>query len=96
MADEDPKLTGPRIHLNGSSRNSLFEGYERAGALLQEAIVALGETSPNARDYYPLGPGAYQRAVGEHAHRVARLRAVQGELYWLLESLDEGDNAGAR
>lgn len=96
MADEDPKLTGPRIHLNGTSRESLEEQYEKALQVLGLAIDALGETSPNARDYYPIDSGAFSRARGEHASRVRRLREVQGELYWLRESLDEGDNARAR
>lgn len=96
MADEDPKLTGPRIHLNGTSRKSLEEQYEAAIEALGKALDALGETSPNARDYYPIEPGAFSRAMGEHASRVRRLREVQGELYWLRESLDEGENAGKR
>lgn len=89
------ELEAPSIHLNGTSKAALSEGYEKAVEALTKALDALGETAPNARDYYPKGPGAYHRAVGEHAARVSRLRAVQGELYWLHESLDEGENAGS-
>lgn len=96
MADEDPKLTAPRIHLNGTSRKSLEEQYETALEAISRAIDALGETAPNARDYYPIAPGAFSRAMGEHASRVRRLKEVQGELYWLRESLDEGENEGKR
>jgi hypothetical protein len=93
---EPPKLTAPRVHLNGTGRSALERQYEAALEALSKAIDALGETSPNARDYYVIEPGAFSRAMGEHAARVRSLRDVQGQLYWLREALDEGENVGAR
>ena len=78
----------PTVHLNGTSREALSLAYEGAAEALRLALVALGEVAPNARDYYPAGPGAYGRALREHASRVDRLKSVRDELVSLWEGLE--------
>lgn len=75
-----PKLTRPTIHLNGTAPDDLHRGYQAAVATLRPALAKLEETAPNARDYYPQGPDAFEAARREHEHRVARLTMVLCEL----------------
>jgi len=43
--------------------------------------------SPNGRDYYPQGPGAIRQAEAEHQARIDKVRAVQQEIYDLMEAI---------
>jgi hypothetical protein len=70
----------PSIHLNGSSRDDLFDGYMVALAAMQTAIDAVIQTVPHGRDYYPQGDDALPQAMAEHRDRLLRLRAVEDEL----------------
>lgn len=78
-------MTTPTIHLNGTGRASLSEGYREAGIAVNAAIDAMSEAAPNARDYYVQGPAAIQAAQAEHVSRVKRLIAVRDELLALYE-----------
>jgi len=69
-------LLAPSVHLNGTSKQELVEQrlavMEAARALLQ----AMKGASPNGRDYYPQGDGAYKRAAtawNERREMVLRL-----------------------
>jgi hypothetical protein len=84
----DTPVTFPTVHLNGTSRDALREGYCKATAAIRAAGNALAEAGPNARDYYPQGPGAFEAARAQHQSRLDRLAAVREELYQILESLD--------
>ncbi len=84
------RLTVPTVHLNGTSREALMDAYTQAHDRLSEAWLAVGETAPNARDYYVQGPGAYRAAVLEHSDRLDRLRAVRDEIGQILEGLSNG------
>jgi hypothetical protein len=75
----------PSIHLNGTSPDTLAEGYSDAGSALTKAIRALGETAPNLRDYYPQAPDAWNLAQAEHNARVDALLAVMRDLSDLYE-----------
>lgn len=79
----------PTIHLNGTSREYLFEEAVAAAGALRGAIAALEGMTVNARDYYPQGPDAYSEAAREHRGRIERVRGVLSEVYVLLDSLDE-------
>ncbi len=79
----------PMVHLNGTSRRELQEQLEAAGIALNEAIDQVSYAAPNGRDYYPLGPGAFQTATVQHLDRVQRLRSVRDELLAIYESLFE-------
>lgn len=80
----------PTIHLNGTSRDRLFEGIADAAGALRAALRAMDDASPNARDYYPQGPEAYGEAAKEHAARVERIRSVLSELETIAEAIQEG------
>ena len=69
--------TLPTIHINGSARATLATAYEAAYRALTDALSAFAETSPNARDYYPQGNGAFRCATDEHGKHLAALRSAQ-------------------
>lgn len=75
------------MHLNGTSRERLADGYRAARHALRKAEDALQEAAPNARDYYPQGPGAYEEAAREHRERQAALSKVREELFGIEEYL---------
>lgn len=78
----------PLVHLNGSSRDSLRVQYENAARAVNDALRALDDSAPNARDYYPLSPAAYEAARREHAARVDKVRSVHEELLSLFNHVD--------
>jgi hypothetical protein len=79
----------PTIHRNGTSKESLLEGYIAAGYAVQTALAALCETAPNGRDYYPQEIGALTKATMEHNARESHLRAVLSELLILVGRITE-------
>lgn len=82
-------LKHPTVHLNGTSREALLDSYEQAGRAIDAALLALSDASPNARDYYPQGDGAFQTAVAQHRARYDALWAVKLEIEALAENLAE-------
>lgn len=70
----------PTIHLNGSGKRHLADTYRDANEALYQAIKALEQAAPNARDYYPQGPDAYRQASKEHAERLAKLVQIRQEI----------------
>jgi hypothetical protein len=87
--DLEGEVTFPTIHLNGTSKERLAEGYEKAYSALQEAErIVHRETVPNARDYYPQGNEAFSKAMVEHESRMKRLKAVREEIYALFEAVE--------
>jgi hypothetical protein len=75
----------PTIHLNGTSRDSLFDSYCNAASALRNALAALEDAAPNARDYYPQGEGAFIAAAREHEDRTASLRYVLAQIDALVD-----------
>lgn len=75
----------PTIHMNGTSRNDLFDGYMVAMAAVEAAIDALVRAAPHARDYYPQGPEAPSKANDEHIARLRALNTVARELTALAQ-----------
>ena len=82
------RMTTPTIHLNGTSKQGLGEPLLAAYDKLSEAYVALKETAPNGRDYYPQGPQAMQTATDEHMSRLRRVDEVRAEIEQLLIAID--------
>ena len=74
----------PTIHLNGTSRQALYETYLDAHNALQQAIYAVERTYPNGRDYYPQGDEAIVTANNEHRARIRELNAVLHQLEALV------------
>jgi hypothetical protein len=79
----------PTIHLNGSSRERLLQGYCDAANAIRAAMDVLQEHSPHGRDYYPQGDGAFAKASDEHRARVLALDAVQAELARIALAISE-------
>ena len=82
-------LTLPTVHLNGTSRATLSEGYFNAYRALQDAIRAFNEIEINARDYYVAGPGAWPQATTQRDVMRSHLRSVQEYLEAHLIHLGE-------
>jgi hypothetical protein len=84
-----PDLTLPTIHLNGTSRATLSEGYGAAYRALQQAIRAFNAIEFNCRDYYVQPAGAWTAAVTERDAAASHLRSVQQYLEAHLIHLGE-------
>lgn len=94
MSMSTKMLIVPIVHLNGSSRASLVEGYCNAGVAVSEALKLLGETCPNGRDYYIADSVQRERfklAQAQHEERVARLRSVLRELGALADAVEDSE-----
>ena len=78
-------ITLPTIHLNGTSRDSLLEGYMAAMDAIRLAMKALQSAAPNARDYYVQAGDTFCMAQNQHFVRLARLRETLDELNTLAE-----------
>jgi hypothetical protein len=70
----------PRIHLNGSSAESLIADYLQAFDAVALAVKALERVDVNGRDYYVINSEAASVAMREHRERLAKLRTVRDEL----------------
>lgn len=77
----------PTIHINGTSRERLLEALVNANDALIRAQMAVAETAPNARDYYPQGPDAIRHADREHLARMQKLIDVRQELEDIAEAI---------
>ena len=73
--------------MNGTSKDRLGEQYLEASNAVRVALKQLGESAPNARDYYPQGDQAFSRARKEHIARLEKLTSVRQELEEILESI---------
>jgi len=78
----------PCIHLNGTSKERLIESLCAASQALDLAYSALKQTAPNGRDYYPIGPGALERATAEHFGRLRKLDDVKKEIDEITVAID--------
>ena len=70
--------TFPTVHLNGTSREALLEGYIDCVNAVRHAVEVCQKNAPNARDYY-LGAG-WPAAQTEHEARLAKMESVLAEL----------------
>jgi hypothetical protein len=77
----------PTIHLNGTSKEALTGALEEACNALFKAQEALGETAPNARDYYVQSDRAFEQARTEHNARADKLREVYTEIQLMWEAI---------
>ena len=89
MSIADPIL--PTIHLNGTGADSLKKEYRAARRAIGAAVDALAAATCNARDFYPQGPGGYQRAREDRdeAFRLLRLVSDYAER-WEMHAADHG------
>lgn len=81
-------LITPRIHLGGSPRDRLLDGYMDALDALHTAEEKVRACYPNGRDYPPDGSGrGIALATQQHDARLAALATVRGELEALAEAV---------
>lgn len=70
-------MTLPTVHLNGTPRSVLVNGYSNAIEKLREAENAFHNIEFNPRDYYVQGPNAWNNAADEHiTHLNNIIRAI--------------------
>jgi len=80
-------MTHPTIHTNGTSRDALLDDACTVVNAIVLAIDAACSRGPNARDYYPQGDGAFEKARAEHDSRIARLVEVRKEYEAIAEAI---------
>jgi hypothetical protein len=71
--------TFPTVHLNGTSRETLLEGYIDCCNAVRHAVEVVQRNRPNDRDYY-VKPGTFDAAATEHDARLKKLEDVLAEL----------------
>ena len=86
-------MIAPQIHLNGDRKEELQRQLIAAADGVRHAMAALSEATPNARNYYVIGPNAYTQALEEHIARVTRLANVRQELIAMWEAIDDNQIA---
>jgi hypothetical protein len=77
-------ITPPTIHLNGTSSQELWKGYEAAYDAVRSAQEALGKIEFNSRDYYVQSPLAWGKAQED---RYEQRRALDQVEEYLLQHL---------
>jgi hypothetical protein len=81
-------VAAPTVHLNGTSRKELVEQLAEGWRKTSEAMTALQNGAPHARDYYiQTNPDAYNIARAQHSDRLRRLQSIKDELNQILEKL---------
>jgi len=78
----------PTVHLNGTSKAELIDQLCTASSAMADAIKALENASPNARDYYVQGQYAMRDAQDQHARHVNALVQVKNEIDQIAEHID--------
>lgn len=73
-------MTLPTIHSNGTSVQTLIDGYDAIDEALYRLTLKWGEVEFNARDYYTQGPDAWGDALKERQKHAANLKALQDYL----------------
>jgi hypothetical protein len=82
-------LVIPTVHLNGTSKEGLLEQWQTAQQAVTDAVRAVSENGPNARDYYVQDEAAFRLAREQHITRLKMLEIVQSELVTIVEGIDE-------
>ena len=71
------KITLPTIHLNGTGKQDLCEGYENTLRQIGETIESVKKIEFHSRDYYPQGNDAWNKAVEERMDIRKKLQEVE-------------------
>jgi len=79
----------PTIHLNGTSKADLLEGYLDVLAAGRDLREALCKAAPNGRDYYPQGTQAYTDAAADHMARLKRLESIIKEIEQIATAVSD-------
>ena len=78
---DKPNYPLPTVHMNGTSKKDLFEGYYKAYYSLRTFIDDWGAIEFNARDYYVDGPSAFPDAQDKRRELSAKIKELQDYLH---------------
>jgi len=70
----------PQVNINGTSRHALLEARMVAIEAVRAAMQALGECSPNSRDYQTAPKGEFEIARKTYMERFSFLDRLANEL----------------
>lgn len=87
------KLLPPTLHLNGTSFDELESQWLEVGRAANALREALRAASPNARDYYPQEPGAFEVARAAHEKLEGQAQRIYTAAAEMLEALAEANDA---
>lgn len=76
LKDAIDTLTLPTVHLNGTSRKMLADGYHEAHRKALDLLEAFGSIEHNARDYYVQSPNAYSKSRAERDTQLDNIRGL--------------------
>lgn len=77
----------PTIHLNGTPRQMLEDGYLAAYSSVLKAMADFAKIELNARDYYPQGGEAFPEAVAQAGRAWDHLDACKTYLGTIINHL---------
>ena len=83
-------LVMPQINLNGSSRGSLVEQQCEVLEHLREVYRAMGEASPNGRDYQ-FRPAEFRPAQEAWQERVKMIHSLMQEIESHAMAIQDGE-----
>lgn len=84
-----PTLELPTVHLNGTGRTQLAEGYLNAYRQTRQALDAFAAIEFHARDYYVNSRNSYALACDARDEQAMHLRALMDYLEAHLRHLGE-------
>ena len=77
----------PTIHDNGTPKAALLAALTAADEAIGKAAKALVQTATNARDYYPQGPDAFNKAADEHEARMSALAKMREDFREVVNAI---------
>ena len=80
-------LIMPTVHMNGTSKKDLLEGYCKIIHALHAALKALQDEHPNMRDYYTQPTGTFERVREQHRSQFMRINSVLQEIETIAEGI---------
>jgi hypothetical protein len=79
----------PTVHLNGTSKQNLSDGYRNTYTKLSDALEMLAINAPHPRDYYvQKDENAFIDAMREHQARMNKLNGIMKEIQALWEAIE--------
>lgn len=80
-------MTLPTIHANGTSLDTLLDGYDAIDLALYDLIAKWQAVEFNARDYYLQGPDAYTQARDERQQHSAKIQEIRAYIDGIRQHL---------
>lgn len=80
-------MTLPTIHSNGTSLDTLIDGYDAIDLALYDLFKKWQAVEFNARDYYPQGPDAYTKAREERQQQSAKVQEFRAYIDGIRQHL---------